>query len=161
MHSKMIASVTIAALMFASPVLAQEAAIPKQSVNEELRARLPENIRTEGKMISVNNGSFPPYEIVTGTDMTGPSSDLTDAIGQVLGVKIEHATVGGLPALLAGVNSGRYQFAFGPVGDYKDREAANDFVDWVQEYVVFAALKGNPKGITSLDTACGQRISVM
>ena len=51
MHSKMIASVTIAALMFASPVLAQEAAIPKQSVNEQLRARLPEAIRTEGKMI--------------------------------------------------------------------------------------------------------------
>ena len=111
MHSKMIASVTIAALMFASPVLAQEAAIPKQSVNEQLRARLPEAIRTEGKMISVNNGSFPPYEIVTGTEMTGASNDLTDAIGQVLGVKIEHATVGGLPALLAGINSGRYQLS--------------------------------------------------
>ena len=161
MHSKMIASVTIAALMFASPVLAQEAAIPKQSVNEQLRARLPEAIRTEGKMISVNNGSFPPYEIVTGTEMTGASNDLTDAIGQVLGVKIEHATVGGLPALLAGINSGRYQFAFGPIGDFKSREEANDFVDWVQEFVVFAVQKSNPKGITSLDSACGNRIAVM
>ena len=161
MHSKMIASVTIAALMLASPVLAQEAAIPKQSVNEQLRARLPEAIRTEGKMISVNNGSFPPYEIVTGTEMTGASNDLTDAIGQVLGVKIEHATVGGLPALLAGINSGRYQFAFGPIGDFKSREEANDFVDWVQEFVVFAVQKSNPKGITSLDSACGNRIAVM
>ena len=161
MHSKMIASVTIAALMFASPVLAQEAAIPKQSVNEQLRARLPEAIRTEGKMISVNNGSFPPYEIVTGTEMTGASNDLTDAIGQVLGVKIEHATVGGLPALLAGINSGRYQFAFGPIGDFKSREEANDFVDWVQEFVVFAVQKSNPKSITSLDSACGNRIAVM
>jgi len=161
MHSKMIASVTIAALMFASPVLAQEAAIPKQSVNEQLRARLPEAVRTEGKMISVNNGSFPPYEIVTGTEMTGASNDLTDAIGQVLGVKIEHATVGGLPALLAGINSGRYQFAFGPIGDFKSREEANDFVDWVQEFVVFAVQKSNPKSITSLDSACGNRIAVM
>ena len=161
MHSKMIASVTIAALMFASPVLAQEAAIPKQSVNEQLRARLPEAIRTEGKMISVNNGSFPPYEIVTGTEMTGASNDLTDAIGQVLGVKIEHATVGGLPALLAGINSGRYQSAFGPIGDFKSREEANDFVDWVQEFVVFAVQKSNPKSITSLDSACGNRIAVM
>ena len=161
MNSKMIASVTIAALMFASPVLAQEAAIPKQSVNEQLRARLPEAIRTEGKMISVNNGSFPPYEIVTGTEMTGASNDLTDAIGQVLGVKIEHATVGGLPALLAGINSGRYQFAFGPIGDFKSREEANDFVDWVQEFVVFAVQKSNPKSITSLDSACGNRIAVM
>jgi polar amino acid transport system substrate-binding protein len=161
MHSKLIASFTIAALMLADPVLAQEAAIPKQTVNEQLRARLPENIRAEGKMISVNNGSFPPYEIVTGTEMTGASDDLTEAIGQVLGIKIEHATVGGLPALLAGVNSGRYQFAFGPIGDFKSREEANDFVDWVQEFVVFSVQKGNPKNITSLDTACGNRIAVM
>lgn len=93
--------------------------------------------------------------------MTGASADLTDALGQVLGVKIEHASVSGLPALLAGVSSGRYQFAFGPVGDFKSREEANDFVDWVQEFVVFAVQKGNPKGIISLDTACGQRIAVM
>ncbi|TPF74193.1 ABC transporter substrate-binding protein [Brucella gallinifaecis] len=139
---------------------AQETAI-KLEVNKELHERLPADIKAAGKMTSVNNGSFPPYEIVTGTQMTGASADLTDALGQILGIKIEHATVGGLPALLAGVNSNRYQLAFGPVGDYKEREAANDFVDWVQEYVVFATLKGNPKGITSLDTACGQRISVM
>ncbi|OHV82711.1 ABC transporter substrate-binding protein [Rhizobium sp. LCM 4573] len=161
MPSKSIVSATFIGLLLASPTLGQDAAIPKLSVNEELRARLPENIRTEGKMISVNNGSFPPYEIVTGTEMTGASADLTDALGQVLGVKIEHATVGGLPALLAGVNSGRYQFAFGPVGDFKSREEANDFVDWVQEFVVFAVQKGNPNGITSLDTACGNRIAVM
>jgi polar amino acid transport system substrate-binding protein len=141
--------------------LAEDAATAKLSVNEELRAKLPEKIRTDGKMISVNNGSFPPYEIVTGTELTGASADLTDAIGQVLGVQIEHETVGGLPALLAGVNSGRYQFAFGPVGDFKTREEANDFVDWVQEFVVFAVQKGNPKGIASLDTACGHSIAVM
>jgi len=161
MYLKLITSAAFAGLVLVSPVYAQDATIPKQTVNEQLRARLPENIRSEGKMISVNNGSFPPYEIVTGTEMTGASDDLTEAVGQLLGVKIEHATVGGLPALLTGVNSGRYQFAFGPVGDFKSREEANDFVDWVQEFVVFAVQKGNPKGITSLDTACGNRIAVM
>ena len=160
MSLKKLAVLALASVALAGVAKAQDAA-PKLEVNKALHDRLPADIKTAGKMISVNNGSFPPYEIVTGTELTGASADLTDALGQLLGVKIEHATVGGLPALLAGVNSGRYQFAFGPVGDYKDREAANDFVDWVQEYVVFAALKGNPKGITSLDTACGQRISVM
>lgn len=158
-HKKLIA-LALAGAALASVAKAQDASI-KLDVNKELHDRLPDDIKSAGKMISVNNGSFPPYEIVTGTVMTGASADLTDAIGQVLGVKIDHATVGGLPALLAGVNSGRYQFAFGPVGDYKDRETASDFVDWVQEFVVFATLKGNPKGITSLDKACGQRISVM
>ena len=78
----------------------------------------------------------------------------------MLGVTIEHATVSGLSALLSGIKSGRYQFAMGPVGDFKSRQEANDFVDWVQEYVVFAVQKGNPKGIKSLEDACGARIAV-
>lgn len=159
LHRK-VAYLALASVMICSFASAQESSV-KLPVNDELRAKLPESIRSAGKMISVNNGSFPPYEIVTGTEMSGASADLTDALGQLLGVKIEHATVGGLPALLAGVNSGRYQFAFGPVGDFKSREEANDFVDWVQEFVVFAVQKGNPKAITSLDSACGQRIAVM
>jgi len=135
--------------------------IPQQKVSEELRAKLPEEIKTANKLISVNSGSFPPYEIVTDTNaVTGASAEIADAIGQMLGVKIEHATVSGLSALLSGIKSGRYQFAMGPVGDFKSRQEANDFVDWVQEFVVFAVQKGNPKNINSLDEACGTRIAV-
>ncbi|TIQ37061.1 MAG: ABC transporter substrate-binding protein [Mesorhizobium sp.] len=149
---------SLAAVM-AQPSFAQD--IKKQSVNEQLRARLPKEILDAGKMTTVNNGSFPPYEIVTGTDLSGATKDISDAIGQLLGVEVLHASVAGLPALLAGINSGRYQFAMGPVGDYPDRQKSNDFVDWVREYVVFAVEKGNPEGITSLETACGKRIAVM
>lgn len=161
MPSKLLTSLALAGFLLSGTAMAQDAALPKLSVDQTLHDQLPEQIKTAGKMISVNNGSFPPYEIVKGTEMSGASADLTEALGQILGVKIEHATVGGLPALLAGVNSGRYQFAFGPIGDFKSREESNDFVDWVQEFVVFAVQKGNPKGITSLDTTCGQRIAVM
>jgi polar amino acid transport system substrate-binding protein len=155
---------TALAVAISAPAFAQTAPageIPHQKLNEELRAKLPEEIKTSNKLISVNSGSFPPYEIVTDTrTMIGASADLTDAIGQLLGVKIEHATVSGLSALLSGIKSGRYQFAMGPVGDFKSRQEANDFVDWVQEYVVFAVHKGNPKGISSLEDACGARIAV-
>ena len=161
MPLKLIASAAILATMLTGSALAQEAAAAKQEVNEALRARLPADILKAGTMISVTNGSFPPYEIVSANGMTGASTDLSDAIGELLGIEITHATVGGLPALLSGVNSGRYQFAFGPTGDFVSRQAANDFVDWVQEYVVFAVHKGNPEGIVSLDTACGKRIAVM
>jgi polar amino acid transport system substrate-binding protein len=155
---------TAVTVAMTAPTFAQTAPtgeIPQQKVNEELRAKLPEEIKSASKMISVNSGSFPPYEIVTDTrTMIGASADMTDAIGQLLGVKIEHATVSGLSALLSGIKSGRYQFSMGPVGDFKSRQEANDFVDWVQEYVVFAVHKGNPKGIKSLDDACGARIAV-
>jgi polar amino acid transport system substrate-binding protein len=157
-----ISTLAFVGLMVSSTTaFAQDAAPAKLSVNEDLRAKLPEEIRTAGKMTSVNNGSFPPYEIVTGTELTGATADLEDAIGTVLGVTIEHQSVAGLSALLAGINSGRYQFAFGPIGDFKTREESNDFVDWVQEFVVFAVQKGNPNGITSLDAACGHKVAVM
>jgi polar amino acid transport system substrate-binding protein len=118
-------------------------------------------VRASNKLVSVNSGSFPPYEIVTDArTMTGASAELTDAIGELLGVTVEHATVSGLSALLSGIKSGRYQFAMGPIGDFKTRQEANDFVDWVQEFVVFAVHKGNPKGINALQDACGARIAV-
>jgi polar amino acid transport system substrate-binding protein len=164
MSIRSILCVTAVAAAISAPAFAQSAPagqIPPQKVNEELRAKLPEDVKASKKLISVNSGSFPPYEIVTDTrTMTGASADMTDAIGQLLGVEIEHASVSGLSALLSGIKSGRYQFAMGPVGDFKSRQEANDFVDWVQEYVVFAVHKGNPKGIRSLDDACGARIAV-
>ncbi|WP_089175316.1 ABC transporter substrate-binding protein [Bosea sp. AS-1] len=154
------AFVTLAAV----PAFAQadpSVKIAKQSTNEPLRARLPETIRSAGKMTAVNSGSFPPYEIVQSpTEVTGASADLGDAIGELLGIKIEHATVNGLSSILTGIKAGRYQFAMGPVGDFKSRQEANDFVDWVREYVVFAVQKGNPGGINGLDDACGKRIAV-
>lgn len=162
MSWKKLTYIVAAGLMISGSALAEDASLPKLSVNEQLRAKLPESIRASGKMVSVNSGSFPPYEIVNGaSDVTGASAELTKAIGQILGVEITHATVGGLPALLSGINSGRFQYAEGPVGDFASREDANDFVDYVQEFVVFAVEKGNPKGITTLDSACGHRIAVM
>jgi len=83
-HKKLIA-LALAGVALASVAKAQDASI-KLVVNKELHDRLPDDIKAAGKMTSVNNGSFPPYEIVTGTVMTGASADLTDALAQVLGV---------------------------------------------------------------------------
>ncbi|MGB9097164.1 ABC transporter substrate-binding protein [Erwinia sp.] len=137
-------------------------AILAQKIDQALHDRLPADIKSAGKMTSVNNGSFPPYEIVEGpTTMSGASADLTEALAQLLGIKIEHATVSGLSGVLAGIKSGRYQLAIGPIGDYPDRQAKNDFIDFVQEFVVFAVQKGNPSKINGLEDTCGKRIAVM
>jgi len=157
---------TVTALALAAALsagLAQAAdAIPAVKMDQALHDRLPADIKQAGKMISVNNGSFPPYEIVEGpTSMSGASADLTEALAQLLGIKIEHATVSGLSGVLAGIKSGRYQLAIGPVGDYPDRQQKNDFIDYVQEFVVFAVQKGNPAKINGLADTCGKRIAVM
>lgn len=145
-----------------APARAEDPKIPAQSVDEALRAKLPEEIRKAGELVAVNNGSFPPYEIVIDAHtMSGATADLAEAVGQVLGVKIRHETVSGLSAELAGIKAGRYQLALGPIGDFPDREKVNDFVDFVQEFVVFAVHAGNPSGITDLADTCGKKIAVM
>ncbi len=151
----------LATALISGPAFAEMPVIQKQTVNEALRARLPEDIRKAGFMTSVNSGSFPPYDIIiSATETSGASADFNKALGELLGIEVRHVSVSGLPSLLGGVDSGRYQFAFGPIGDFPAREEKNDFVDYVQEFVIFAVQKGNPEGIVSLDTTCGKRIAV-
>lgn len=160
--ARRLSTLCLVSAIMAVPALADEVRIPAQAVDEALRARLPEDIRASGELVSVNSGSFPPYEIVIDSHtLKGASADLAEALGQLLGLRVRHETVSGLSAELAGIKSGRYQLAMGPVGDFPDREGAVDFVDFVQEFVVFAVHKGNPEAITSLEDTCGKHIAVM
>lgn len=93
--------------------------------------------------------------------LAGTSIDLANAISELLGIKFHHEVVVGLPAVLMGINSVRYQFTMGPAGDFPEREVSNDFVGFVQEYVVFVVSKGNPKSIVSMSEACDVRVAVI
>lgn len=128
---------------------------------ERIREMVPAEYADAGEITAVNSGSFPPYTIVQedGT-VQGASAELADAVGEVWGIEVNHVTADGLSSILTGMSSGRFDFAFGPVGDFKERQAQNDFVDYVQEFVVFAVEKGNPQGIEGLDTTCGLKIAV-
>lgn len=140
---------------------AQEVEIPTQELNEDLRAQLPEDIQESGTMVSVNTGSFPPYIIVEGdNNVSGATADLATALEEMLGVEIEHTTIDGLASVLQGMDGGRYDLDLGPIGDFPERQEQADFVDWVQEYVVFAVPAGNPEGIEDIESTCGVRIAV-
>jgi len=163
MKLKMLATAALLLSMgLAAQAQAQTAKLPVQPVDAALRARLPKEVLSAGVMTAVNNGSFPPYEIIGDNQTaTGASVDFSDALGQMLGIKIRHETVSGLSGLLMGIKAGRYQFAMGPVGDFPTRQANNDFVDYVQEFVVFAVATGNPQGIQKLADTCGKKVAVM
>ena len=136
--------------------------IPAQKFDKALHDRLPASIQKSGVLRDVVNGSFPPYSIVTPDKKTeGAVKDFAKALSELLGVKVEHSNVSSLSATLIGLQSGRYDIAIGPIGDYPNRQVKNDFVDYVQEYVVFAVKKGNPLKINGLEDTCGRRVSAM
>ena len=133
-----------------------------QTLNQSLHDKLPQKIRDSKRIVAVNTGSFPPYTIV-GADETkidGASGEFAMAIGQILGITIEHETIDGLASVLSGMQAQRFDLDLGPVGDFPERQQQATFVDWVKEYVVFAVLKGNPKQIDGLEATCGTRIAV-
>lgn len=151
----------LCSLLAISP-FASAADIPTQAYNAELHEMLPQDIKDAGVMTAVMNGSFPPYTIVNDSNhITGAAIDFDKALSELLGIKIEHKSVNGLSSILMGIKSGRYTYDSGPVGDFASREESVDFVDYVQEFVVFAVKAGNPENIDGLDTTCGKRISVM
>ncbi|MGH3586252.1 MAG: transporter substrate-binding domain-containing protein, partial [Pseudonocardia sp.] len=100
------------------------AAPAAQELDQALHDRLPEHIRQAGKIVAVNTGSFPPYTIVgaEGTPLQGASAELSVAVGQILGVEIEHETIDGLASVLSGMQAQRYDLDMGPVGDFPERQ---------------------------------------
>lgn len=151
---KLLLSLFLGSLM--SMTLAAE--IPQQQFNQSLYDQLPDSVKKAGVIRNVLDGSFPPYYSVTpDKKITGAMADFAQALSEVLGVKIEHTVIPTLSANLMGIQAGRYDISIGPVGDYPNREVKNDFVDYVQEYVVFAVQKGNPQKINGLEDVCGKK----
>lgn len=139
----------------------EDTEVEEQEYREDLFDQLPEEIQDAGSITAVNTGSFPPYTEVDGEgNVTGATADLGEALGEILGIDIEHETVDGLSGALVGIEAERYDMHLGPVGDFPDRQEQATFVDWVQEFVVFAVPAGNPSEITDVTTACGLEIAV-
>ena len=152
----------LAAVLAVTTLSAAAAEIPAQKLDPALNARLPEAIKTAGVIKNCVIGSFSPYTITRADkSIEGAAMDITKALSEVLGVKIETTKIAGHSATMLGLKSGRYDVSTEPVGDYPDREANYDFVDYVREFVVFAVKKGNPHNIRSLADTCGLKVSVM
>lgn len=139
-------------LAAAPPALAQAAP-------GNLADRLPPEVRSSGVLKFVGD-SFAPYRIV-GTDgktVTGIETDLARALEPLLGVKIEQTIVSNLPAVLAGLDTGRYDLSSGPLLSTKAREERYDIVTWLLSKPAFLMPAG-PNATTRLEDLCGMRIS--
>ncbi len=154
---------TAAAALFAFSAGAIAAGIPTQKFDKALHDQLPAQVQKSGVLRNaVLSGAFPPYTIISPEKrVEGAQADFAKALSEILGVRIEHVLTASFPAVLMGLQANRFDLSIGPTGDFPKREAKNDFVDYVQEYVVFAVRKGNPLRINGLEDICGKRIAVM
>ena len=122
--------------------------------------RLPASIKS-AKVLKLVGDSFAPYRIVgdDGKTVTGLDMDLARALEPLLGVKIEMTIVSNLPAILAGIDTGRYDLTTGPLLSTKAREERYDIVTWLFSKPAFIVPVASGRKTTKLEDLCGLRVS--
>ncbi len=110
----------------ASAALAQDVA-----VDAAIQAKVPQAVSATGKVV---NAAFPnvPYTIPQESGVTGAGVELAAAIGQVLGLPTEQSVIANTAAARVGVQSGRYNFAMGPIIDTAEVEKELDVIPWTK-----------------------------
>jgi len=126
-------------------------------------ALLPANIKKSKTLVAVTNAGYPPYEQYAsdGKTIVGRDIDFAQAIGKVLGIKIEFQNVS-FEAIVPGIQAGRYQIAISGLTVTPAREKVADFVAYNQSGDNIAVPPGNPQKleVSKFATLCGKNIGV-
>lgn len=149
-------------VLFLGAVLSATMAAPVYSQSSKtLFDRLPDEVRAS-KTIKVVGNTYPPYRMLEsdGKTVTGVDADLLKLLEPVLGVKFEQIIVGGLPAMLTGVESGRFDFTPGPLIPTAERAERFDFITWLVTKPAFVIPVASGRKTTKIEDLCGLRLAV-
>jgi polar amino acid transport system substrate-binding protein len=136
-----------------------KAASVSVSGNTSLHDQLPDSVKSKGELVMATDPSYAPIEFsANGSTYQGFDIDLANALGTLLGVKI-NIQKAQFDGILAGINSGRFDFSMSAFTDNKDREKQNDFVTYFKAGTSIGVKKGNPKNIQSQDDLCGKKVA--
>lgn len=138
-----------------------DASAASVGVREDLRAMLPEEIRESGVISVATPLNNPPAVMADASGhATGIVADVADGMGEILGVEFEF-TESAFSGVIPGLQSGKFDTSMGVIGDTPERQELLDFVDLMVNRSVLLVQKGNPEGITDLETSCGKTIGVL
>jgi polar amino acid transport system substrate-binding protein len=124
-------------------------------------ALLPAAIRTKGSVTVALDATYPPDEFVAadGHTVEGMDADLSNALGQVLGLKVtlQNAT---FDTIIPGLLSGKFDVGSSSFTDTKAREQQVDFVTYFSSGEGFYEATSDTATFNGLDSLCGHTVSV-
>ncbi|MFI6638549.1 ABC transporter substrate-binding protein [Streptomyces sp. NPDC050504] len=130
--------------------------------DEAAAALLPDEVRTSGTVRLATAISAPPtayFPDAKGSEPVGLDIDLADAVGRVLGVKVDRQQAT-FDAILPALESGKYDAGTANFGVTKERLKTIDFVTYINDGQGFVARADNDalKQVTELDQLCGKSV---
>ncbi|MEJ2859444.1 MULTISPECIES: ABC transporter substrate-binding protein [unclassified Saccharothrix] len=132
--------------------------------DESIAALLPEATRRAGVVkFGSSVGGQPPasYYAEDNKTVLGQDIDIAEAVGKVLGVRIERE-VAGFEAILPALASGKYEVGTGNFGVTEARLKTIDFVTYINDGQGFAVRKDDDRlqKVDNLAQLCGLKIGV-
>jgi polar amino acid transport system substrate-binding protein len=130
------------------------------AVDEALAAKVPAEIKSDGKLVIGVDSSYPPNEYLDtdGKTVIGWDVDLFNAVAAKLGLKTEWQSAV-FDAIIPGIDSGKYEMGVSSFFVTDDRKKQVDMVSYYNVGTQWLTKKGNPTGIQP-DAACGKKVAV-
>lgn len=120
---------------------------------------LPQWVKDKGSL-TFGGDSHPPYRTVEADgSITGIDPEFQEMLEGQLGVEIEMDIAAGLPAILTGMLSGRYDAFNGPVRTTEEREAEFDAIVWLTTRTSYVFLEERESDFESAEDLCGIQIA--
>jgi polar amino acid transport system substrate-binding protein len=130
------------------------------AVDEALAAKVPEEIKSDGKILIGTDASYAPNEFLDtdGKTVIGFDVDLFDAVAAKLGLQTEWQSAT-FDAIIPGVQSGKYEMGISSFTINDERKQQVNMVSYFSAGTQWGTKKGNPTGIQP-DNACGKKVAV-
>ena len=132
------------------------------TTDDSLTAMLPANIQSAGEIKCLSDIPDPPWEYFDPPDSTNPAGfdyDLSQALGKKVGVSVKFIDMP-FDSILLAIKGGKADMTMSGMYDNEERQKAGySFVDYTFDGTGMLVLKGNPQGITNLDSLAGKTVT--
>jgi len=130
------------------------------TVNAVLAAKVPAKIKDAGVINVATDASYAPNEFFAddGKTIQGMDVDLANALGGVLGIKVNVENVK-FDDIIPGLGT-RYDLGVSSFTDTKEREQTVDFVTYFTAGTSFLVQTGKNQDLSTLDALCGKHVAV-
>ena len=130
------------------------------AVDKALAAKVPDAVKSDGKIVIGTDSSYPPNEFLDtdGKTVIGFDVDLFNAVAAKLGLKTEYESAV-FDAIIPGLQSGKYEAGVSSFTVNEEREKQVNMISYFNAGTQWGTKKGNPSGVQP-DDACGKKVAV-
>ena len=126
-----------------------------------IAAQVPAAIRSDGTLTVAADATYAPNEFIAsdGHTVIGMDADLAQALGQVMGLKVNMVNAT-FDTIIPGLVSGKYDLGMSSFTDTKARQQTVDFVTYFVAGTSFYVKTSGGPDVTSLAGLCGHKVAV-